>query len=112
MLREGEELDIPDFDDIYGSEEEGEEEGEDDEYYSDGEGSVSGGKRRRREGEVSCPQLCPVVTPFPLPLSLHMRHVERSTYGGERGEQDTPLSILNSPLSSVQEGDTVQVQGV
>ena len=57
VLREGEELDIPDFDDIYGSEEEGGEEGEDDEYYSDEEGGVSGGKRRRREGEVSCLQL-------------------------------------------------------
>lgn len=53
VLREGEELDIPDFDDIYGSEEEGGEEGEDDEYYSDEEGGVSGGKRRRREGESS-----------------------------------------------------------
>ncbi|CAI8047238.1 Cell division control protein 45 homolog [Geodia barretti] len=57
VLREGEVLEIPDFDDIYDSdqqaEEDGEEEGE--EFFSDEEveDSVTGGKRRRREGEAS-----------------------------------------------------------
>jgi cell division control protein 45 len=55
VLREGEVLEIPDFDDIYDSDQGEEDEEEGEEFFSDEEveGSVTGGKRRRREGESS-----------------------------------------------------------